>query len=93
MVPTRPPDHLTRNDPTAILEGRNTSIVIQILRHQMLLQGCHGHGKVVEFLEKSWNFESGHEWKSHVPVIVKLEQNVMEKSLLLLESHVRNLCE
>ena len=24
------------------------------------MQGCHGHGKVIEFLEKSWNF-----WKSH----------------------------
>ena len=48
-----------------------------------ILHGCHGHGKVMdflEFMEKLWNFgqKLTGSWKSHG--IFKLEQKVIEKA-------------
>ncbi len=55
-----------------------------------ILQGCHGHGKVMdflEFMEKLWNFgqKLTGSWKSHG--IFKLEQKVMEFYKQILNSH------
>ena len=59
-----------------ILAGGLTSTSSCIFNGQ---QGCHGHGKVMgflEFLEKSWKFDQKWtgSWKSHG--IFKLEQKV-----------------